>query len=640
MTKKSEITRRDLLIQLPAGAAMLSAVSFLGIAQQRDVALGGKQEELSGSPKELLSSTFTREVLSRSLISLPAWNPYPRIDDRDVWKRIPPHIGGALVRRAEAGLGGEWVPLPASLFLQFQRNGNRTNFEDLYFERRQILTDLVLGECIEGKGRFLDEIVNGVWFTCEETSWSVPAHLKPQKVGLGLPDCTDPIVDLFAAETVSAVALVHYVLRSRLDHVSPLIARLIELEAKRRILDPAFVRDDFSWMWGGSDGKGHLNNWNPWINSNWLTANLLLEQDPARRIAATLRICKSPDQFLSEYASDGACDEGPSFWGVTAPPYLVCCNLLTSAAGGAASVLGKPFIRKMMHYILDVHVADHYYFDYGDAHADRGGHPPETAYRMGIATGDKALVEFGAFYASVDEIRNGKNSALEGRLGRANPDILSAEKTRGAEKVDALARDSWYQALCLMTAREKAGSTDGFYLAAMAAPNLRTHGHNDSGGFIVFHNGAPVFIDVGVEAYTSKSFGFDRYNIWTMQSAFHNLPTVDGVMQAATDPRYRAAFVNYTNDDSMAVLSLDLAPAYPDEAGLVKTHFQSEALTRAVEARPWLLHSCGQATGRHVAPGRTWGTMPERLLSLRLFTIDYGNTASPFPVGCSDPGGR
>jgi len=49
-----------------------------------------------------------------------------------------------------------------------------------------------------------------------------------------------------------------------------------------------------------------------------------------------------------------------------------------------------------------------------------------------------------------------------------------------------------------MTARIKQGSTDGFYLAMEEAPNQRSHGHNDSGSFIAFHEGNPDFVDMGL----------------------------------------------------------------------------------------------------------------------------------------------
>src|SRR5438067_13068774 len=130
---------------------------------------------------------------------------------------------------------------------------------------------------------------------------------------------------------------------------------------------------------------------------------------------------------------------------------------------------------------------------------------------------------------------------------------------------DALERDASYPALHLMTARQKAATTDGFYLAAQAASNGRSHGHNDSGSFIVFHDGNPVIIDPGVEAYTAKTFSPQRYTIWTMQSAYHNLPTIGGVMQK-DGAEYRAENVKFVPGKDEVRFSLDIATAYPAEA--------------------------------------------------------------------------
>jgi hypothetical protein len=74
-----------------------------------------------------------------------------------------------------------------------------------------------------------------------------------------------------------------------------------------------------------------------------------------------------------------------------------------------------------------------------------------------------------------------------------------------------------------------------------------------------------VIIDVGVETYTAKTFSEDRYSIWTMQSAYHNLPTINGVMPK--DGReYQASDVKFVADDRSARFSLDIARAYPPDA--------------------------------------------------------------------------
>lgn len=560
------INRREMI----AGAAALlgsAHLPFTMAAQQTAVVPSiPVNADFPGKPKDLFSSTFTPALLSKSLISASEWHPYPRAAEREAWQQVRREIADATVARAEKIRGTEWEAFPAIVFLEYKRIGNRQHFERYYFTRRSRLTDLVLGECIEGSGRFLDEIINGIWLVCEETFWGLPAHLSLQRThpSSGLPDVEEPIVDLFAAETGATMSWIHYLLGTQLDQANPMIAPRIGFEVKRRILDPAFERNDFFWMFKEFNGeKHHLNNWTPWIDSNWLAANLLLEPDSDRRKAAVLKICRSVDQYLEDYRTDASCEEGPGYWNVSPGSYFDCCVLLSSATDGAGNPLTNPFVHKMLRYIADVHISGPWFVDYGDAppKMDENG---EFVYRIGAAIDDKTLQAYGAFNASADAVRGESISDDQGRLARALPNILISAKAIGAEKRDALVRDSWYPDLGLMTARVKEGSADGFYLAMQAAPNQRPHGHNDSGSFIVFHDGNPVIVDIGPEAYTAPRYKF------SVQSAYHNLPTIGGVMQSNKSPQYRASDLRYSMDDSRASISMNLATAYPEETGLIR----------------------------------------------------------------------
>jgi len=560
------INRRELL----TGAAVLFG------SKRPPFAMGALPKEagnagLAGTnppekPRNLFSSTFTPQELSKSLISASDWHPYPRASERDAWQQVHKEVADKAVARAEKINGTAWEAFPAAVFLEYKRNGNRSHFERYFFTRRARLLDLVLGECVEGKGRFLDEIVNGVWLESEETFWGLPAHLSLQRVypGSGLPDVEEPIVDLFAADTGAVMSWIHYLLGDQLHQLNPMITRRIQFEVKRRILDPAFERDDFLWMFKEwKNEKHHLNNWTPWINSNWLTANLLLEPDANRRRDAILKICRSVDQYLEDYSPDACCQEGPGYWNVSPGSYFDCCTLLSSATGGAGNPLTDPFVRKMFRYIADVHINGPWFVDYGDA-------PPkmeesgEFVYRIGTAINDTTLKAYGAFNASAAALRGEAVTDDQGHLGRVFPSLLVSAKAIASEKRDALVRDSWYPDLGLMTARVKEDTTDGFYLAMQAAPNQRPHGHNDSGSFIVFRDGNPIFVDIGPEAYTAPRYKFSA------QSAFHNLPTVGGVMQSNKDPKYRASDLHYATDDSSASVSMKLATAYPEEAEIIR----------------------------------------------------------------------
>lgn len=486
---------------------------------------------------------------------------------------LPENLQAALLDRGQEILNTPWESLPASVFLEFSRTGDRTDYEQHYFLRRRRLCDVVLAECIENKGRFLDEIANGVWLICDEAFWGVPAHLTLQKDGIGLPDVNEPIVDLFAAETSSMLAWTLYLLGKQLDHVSQRINERVRVEQKRRILDPVLERSDFWWM-GLEPEKSKINNWNPWINSNCIATTLLLETDAERRVSLLSKMCKSLDAFLADYSPDGGCEEGPVYWQRSAASFFDCCWLLTSATQRAAEPLLHPFVKRMGHYIVDVHIAGRFYVNYGDAHAEDSP-TPELLYRFGTATRDEALSQFGV-YASRQHGMAGddatvRSAIMEGlpSLARSLQDVLSVPEISKLKGADALQRDSWYPALKLMTARRVVDSTQGFYLAVQASGNGRSHGHNDTGSFIVFVDGQPLFIDVGVEAYTAKTFSKERYSIWTMQSAYHNLPTIGGIMQHEGSS-YHASAVQYRNTDSAARISMDLAGAYPASAGIQK----------------------------------------------------------------------
>ena len=116
----------------------------------------------------------------------------------------------------------------------------------------------------------------------------------------------------------------------------------------------------------------------------------------------------------------------------------------------------------------------------------------------------------------------------------------------------------WYPSVGIYAARQ--GS---WVLGAKFGSNGDSHNHNDTGSITVYKDGRPFLIDIGVESYTKKTFSPQRYEIWTMQSAWHNLPTFDGVQQLP-GAEYAAREV-CTEENS---ITGELAGAYPPIPGL------------------------------------------------------------------------
>jgi hypothetical protein len=522
----------------------------------------------------MLSQRYPLEQLEQLLIPRASYRPFPTIEDREAWKALPEPIQQAHIGRAEADLGFDYPSLPATLFLQFSRMGNRRNYEKPHFIRRGMVEMLVTAECLEDKGRFLDDIANGVWAICEESYWGVPAHIRVQKAGNTLPDVAEPTVDLFAAETGNLLAWTYYLLGDRLDSVSPLVRERIAHEIDRRILVPLFEREDFIWMgFTPREDQRRVNNWNPWICSNWLAAALLMETDESRRRQTVHKIMRTVDHFIDPYPDDGGCDEGPSYWGRAGASLFDNLDLLYHASNGQINVYDEPKIGEIGRFVYRVHIDEDYYINFADAPALV--YPDAViVYRYGEEIGDEAMMAHGRWLV--------KRQDLEQKGYGADRDIRQVNLQRLLRGLFTLARldttdaqppqirDAYLPDIEVMVARDEDGSADGFFLGAKGGHNSESHNHNDVGNFVVYVDGKPLLVDAGVETYTAKTFSAERYAIWTMQSGYHSLlPTVDGVMQAPGFD-FKATNVSYFADDRRAHLALDIAAAYPPEAKIEK----------------------------------------------------------------------
>ncbi len=102
--------------------------------------------------RNLLSDNWDEEALSGLILPPGEWSPYPSIDQRASWENLPEGIKIACIKAGEEALDFKWPTLPATVFMEFHLNGNRSNYQDIRGARRYALSDLVLAELIENKG--------------------------------------------------------------------------------------------------------------------------------------------------------------------------------------------------------------------------------------------------------------------------------------------------------------------------------------------------------------------------------------------------------------------------------------------------------------------------------------------------------
>jgi len=529
---------------------------------------------LKNKIRNILTSNYSLQKLKQIIIPRDEWQPYPKAGEMESWKVVPKTVRNAHIKMGNEYLNTEWKHFPVTVFLEYVRNGNRSNFQKLSFDRRKKLASLVMAEVFENEGRFVDEIVNGIWAICEETYWGVPAHLSLQKAGSGLPDVKEPTVDLFAAETGCLMAWTDYLIGKKLDKISPLIRERMSFEMDRRILTPNLEREDFWWM--GYKRK-NVNNWNPWVNSNWLTCTLLMESDEERRIAAIYKSMLTLDNFINIYPDDGGCDEGPGYWSRAGASLFDCLEILHSASNGEIDIFNQPLIKEMGQYIYRAYISGEYFINFADA-SGKMGIDPAIVFRYGKSINDEKMMGFASFAAKKLNYGNTTISGSFGVFNRQLPAFFILNELKSYPPAEPLIRDFWLPDIQVFGARSTEDSSDGFYVAGKGGHNNESHNHNDVGNFIIYYDGKPAIIDIGAATYNAKTFSRYRYEIWNMQSAFHNVPTINGVTQM-NGRQYAAKDVIYEANDNMASLSLDIASAYPETAK-VKSWIRNIELNR------------------------------------------------------------
>ena len=521
--------------------------------------------------RKLLENSITRQQLLQDLAKGTEWVKYPAYNNRTAWENIPQAVRADIIRKGEQALTCNWGVVKASDYMEFIRSGNRDIMQLPQSKRVSALEALTLAELAEGKGRFMDALMDGVWAMCEQTTWVLSAHLILQKKGAGLPDPDDTVIDLTSGEIGALLSWIHYFFAAELDKMSPFVAERIRREIKERVLVPYYTRNDFWWMGFGGEA---VNNWNVWVNYNVMQCILLMETDRQKRTDNIYKIMLSIDKFIDYYPDDGGCDEGPSYWSHAGGKLFEGLELLHTATGGKVNLYDNELIKNIGRYIYRAYISDPYYVNFADAGA-KGGINPGLVYRYGKAINDPIMQGFGAFYA---QKRDFANTAPSGSVGAVFRDLFDAKEIMTVQTVEPLLIESWLPGSQLVMARDKANSKQGFYFAAKGGHNAESHNHNDVGTFILYYNGLPALIDVGVGTYTRQTFSNERYSIWTMQSGYHNLPAINGVDQK-DGMQYASSNVSFKSSAGTVDFSLNIAGAYPAGAA-VKTWQRSYRFNR------------------------------------------------------------
>ena len=474
-----------------------------------------------------------------------AYLPYPTYQQRGIWETwresdsFADDYAGILEDASK--LARQDPPfLRATDYLDFQRTGRRTLYQNILSQRSRFLNTLALAECLQGEGKFIDPLIDILWAYCEESDWSLPAHTD------GLVDFDNPPIDLRATVTAADMAFYAYIFG---DALPERVQKRIRFELERRIFSPYEKRNEFFWLTS-------THNWNSVCNGNIITAALYQIDDPDRLARIVTKAQNAMTHYLNGFGKDGGTAEGLGYWSYGFSYYVEAGKALRNYSKGRLDLFAPPIVRDVSLLPMRVELSPMRYPSFSDG-GDR--------YRFSAS-----LLSYLADVYQSDQLRAFAARYRDENLSVSSVDslvkmMIDTDLPAPSEKVDYEAF-TFLGGIQWMISRVEPQNPMGFVVAAKGGRNDEPHNHNDVGSFIVHYKGESVLTDLGAAVYDRGFFSNKRYEYWAARSMGHPVPLVNGKEQFAdsgTD-----AVVEAKHEDGFDLLQSDITAAYPADAGL------------------------------------------------------------------------
>lgn len=482
---------------------------------------------------------------------------------RDVAEyKIDPKRVEKVLEKAERNLTDPIPMMTLSMYRDYLENGSTTVYGNPYRERMAMAMNLFVAEYVTDSGKYVDKLADVIWAMLDESTWMLPEHTphnpsketQHHKVPGAVGDKYPHGLELGSAYRSSLIALIHYLMKDKLDAISPLISERIVYELERRTVN-AFLNHQYWWE---GVGGNRVNNWCPWIVSNVLLTVSLVEEDMERRERTVELALQYLDNFINWYPEDGGCDEGPTYWNAGTACLFDCLELLDDMTDGYINIFDEPLIKAMGEYEARVNISGKYFVNFADSHSTASLNA-DMLRRYGQRCSSEIITSLG-------NAMNANSAWFDTAISYRTFRSLITPTVDSADFKPCAATDTYLSHLKIMVLRDTETPDEGMFFAMKGGNNGESHNHNDVGSFIVYRDGKPVLIDAGVGTYTRQTFSKDRYKIWSMQSLYHNLPSFDGVGQPAGGT-YTSK--NEVYDEAGRCLTLDITDAYAPECGVI-----------------------------------------------------------------------
>lgn len=482
-----------------------------------------------------------------------SWHPFPKYEEREAWESLSEKTKKEFVEEAELyhGKSMEWTIIPATRWMAAGRRGDSSIYNSLIDKKRRLLGVLVIAECITGTGRYIDDIFDAAVMIAEFGAWNFPPNTIKREEPFY--DALKPRVDLQVGEFAALISLTVYLLGDKLSEISSYIVPQLNAAVRKFMIEPMLnIQYDYFWL-----GKNAYNNWAPWVSGNLMLSTFLVgaKDDEIRTIMDI--VFETLETYYGNMHDDCGSLEGVAYWGHSGGSFLNALEMIFDVSGGKSNIFEDEKIKRIPKFIFDLQLVDNYCFNYGDADAKSIAHC-DLLYRYAKKIKDDNLKNFALHQIDRFGYVAHKSSYFKDTLNAIFDHAQIIKEEIGPYEK----KDVYYDQSKFLIARTN--GENKLTLAAKAGWIWASHRHQDVGNFLLLKGNKPIFIDVGMEVYNSKTFTEEHFSIWCTQSSWHNLPDINGAMQLIQDDNPTVNKIEM--DDKHVEFEVEMSKIYLPEA--------------------------------------------------------------------------
>lgn len=499
-----------------------------------------------------------------------------RVNSKQVEAYMESYVNHIELLREELDLS-ELSSLTEELFSIYEQTGSRLEYEKVYFKRRQYLAvygilSMIYSDQKKKDVNLLNELEYILMHICSEEFWGLPAHVNREE------DMDWRIsIDLFAAETASALAEIITMLK---DELSYEVYHLVRENIFTRVLNPYYNSKIPYKGWEVSE-----HNWSAVCSGSigiatiYMTEEYLLEKDKKHILTETHRIsyidkntitthieriCKSLSYYIKGFHEDGVCMEGLHYFTYGMTYYIAFADLLKRYSNNRINLFNNEKLNRIARF------QESCYFSSGQTVSFSDGSNKDR-FRFGLSA-KLAMTYDNVNLANMKQVASFDFDTCYRFVGLYRDYVWAKEYFGYAREMEAnMSRstksDPEYStrghSVFMDSQWSISESKNGIGVAIKGGHNDEPHNHNDIASFLYVNKGDMLLLDLGAGEYTKDYFSEKRYNIFCNRSISHNVPLINGQEQRS-GKNYKASRFD-SNGDGETII--EFASAY--EEGLI-----------------------------------------------------------------------